>query len=259
MTKPVPADYFRPGKDSSELYRAIDVLIPKLTEDDFEKDEKARAVTLTEDGTEHAEQLLMEMGILTEGTLYDVANVHLVHHVNQALRAHKLFQKDTDYIVKDDKVVIIDEFTGRMMEGRRYSDGLHQALEAKEKVKIQNENQTLASITFQNYFRLYPTLAGMTGTAMTEAEEFEEIYGLQVVEIPTHRPIARKDADDEIYRTAKEKWVAIAEQLADCHERGQPALVGTVSIEKSEILSDLLKQKKFRTKFSMPSSMNAKH
>ncbi len=233
-----------PAEDSSELYRSIDALIPKLIEEDFEKDEKARAVTLTEEGTEHAEQLLMEMGILTEGTLYDVANVHLVHHVNQALRAHKLFQKDTDYIVKDDKVVIIDEFTGRMMEGRRYSDGLHQALEAKEKVKIQNENQTLASITFQNYFRLYPTLAGMTGTAMTEAEEFEEIYNLQVVEIPTHRPIARKDADDEIYRTANEKWIAISEQLEDCHKRGQPALVGTVSIEKSEILSDLLKKKK---------------
>ncbi|MCC9620844.1 preprotein translocase subunit SecA [Thalassospira sp. MA62] len=233
-----------PAEDSSELYRAIDALIPRLVEEDYEKDEKARAVTLTEDGTEHAEQLLMEMEILTEGTLYDVANVHLVHHVNQALRAHKLFQKDTDYIVKDDKVIIIDEFTGRMMEGRRYSDGLHQALEAKEKVKIQNENQTLASITFQNYFRLYPTLSGMTGTAMTEAEEFEEIYNLQVVEIPTHRPIARVDADDEIYRTANEKWVAISEQLEDCHKRGQPALVGTVSIEKSEILSDLLKKKK---------------
>tara|TARA_R110000868_G_scaffold97614_2_gene268501 strand:+ start:118782 stop:121493 length:2712 start_codon:yes stop_codon:yes gene_type:complete len=233
-----------PAEDSSELYRAIDVLIPKLGDDDYEKDEKARAVTLTEDGTENAERLLGEMGILTEGTLYDVANVHLVHHVNQALRAHKLFQRDTDYIVKDDKVVIIDEFTGRMMEGRRYSDGLHQALEAKEKVKIQNENQTLASITFQNFFRLYPTLAGMTGTAMTEAEEFEEIYKLQVIEIPTHRPIARKDADDEIYRTAREKWVAIAELLDDCHKRGQPALVGTVSIEKSEILSDLLKERK---------------
>lgn len=233
-----------PAEDSSELYRAIDALIPKLTEDDYEKDEKARAVTLTEDGTENAEQLLQQMGILTEGTLYDVANVHLVHHVNQALKAHKLFQKDTDYIVKDDKVVIIDEFTGRMMEGRRYSDGLHQALEAKEKVKIQNENQTLASITFQNYFRLYPTLAGMTGTAITEAEEFEEIYNLQVVEIPTHRPIARKDADDEIYRTAKEKWNAIADLLEDCHKRGQPALVGTVSIEKSEILGALLKERK---------------
>ncbi|MAZ35303.1 MAG: preprotein translocase subunit SecA, partial [Thalassospira sp.] len=233
-----------PAEDSSELYRAIDALIPKLTEDDYEKDEKARAVTLTEDGTENAEQLLQQMGILTEGTLYDVANVHLVHHVNQALKAHKLFQKDTDYIVKDDKVVIIDEFTGRMMEGRRYSDGLHQALEAKEKVKIQNENQTLASITFQNYFRLYPTLAGMTGTAITEAEEFEEIYNLQVVEIPTHRPVARKDADDEIYRTAKEKWNAIADLLEDCHKRGQPALVGTVSIEKSEILGALLKERK---------------
>ncbi|MDP2698879.1 preprotein translocase subunit SecA [Thalassospira sp.] len=233
-----------PAEDSSELYRAIDALIPKLADADYEKDEKARAVTLTEDGTEHAEQLLGEMGILTEGTLYDLGNVHLVHHVNQALRAHKLFQKDTDYIVKDGKVVIIDEFTGRMMEGRRYSDGLHQALEAKEHVTIQNENQTLASITFQNFFRLYPTLAGMTGTAMTEAEEFEEIYGLKVVEMPTHRDIARKDADDEIYRTANEKWNAIADLLAECHERGQPALVGTVSIEKSERLGALLKERK---------------
>ncbi|MFH1806438.1 MAG: preprotein translocase subunit SecA [Pseudomonadota bacterium] len=233
-----------PAEDSSELYRAIDALIPKLADADYEKDEKARAVTLTEDGTEHAEQLLGEMGILTEGTLYDLANVHLVHHVNQALRAHKLFQKDTDYIVKDGKVVIIDEFTGRMMEGRRYSDGLHQALEAKEHVTIQNENQTLASITFQNFFRLYPTLAGMTGTAMTEAEEFEEIYGLKVVEMPTHRDIARKDADDEIYRTANEKWNAIADLLAECHERGQPALVVTVSIEKSERLGALLKERK---------------
>ena len=233
-----------PAEDGSAMYMAVDQLIPKLVEADYEKDEKARAVTLTEEGTEHAEQLLGEMGILTEGTLYDIANIHLVHHTNQALRAHKLFQRDTDYIVKDGKVVIIDEFTGRMMEGRRYSDGLHQALEAKERVEVQNENQTLASITFQNYFRLYPKLAGMTGTAMTEAEEFEEIYGLRVVEIPTHRPIARKDFDDEIYRTAEEKWDAIADLLVEAHARQQPCLVGTVSIDKSEMLSALLKKRK---------------
>lgn len=233
-----------PAEDSSELYRVVDQVIPQLVDGDFEKDEKARAVTLTEAGTEHAETILREMEVLRQGTLYDLTNIHLVHHLNQALRAHKLFANDTDYIVKDDKVVIIDEFTGRMMEGRRYSDGLHQALEAKERVSIQTENQTLASITFQNYFRLYPTLAGMTGTALTEADEFEEIYSLQVVDIPTHRPVAREDFDDEIYRTAAEKWEAIAELVADCHQRGQPVLVGTVSIEKSELVSKLLKKKR---------------
>ncbi|MEW5730043.1 MAG: DEAD/DEAH box helicase, partial [Pseudomonadota bacterium] len=197
-----------PTEDNSELYRLVDAIMPSLTAEDFEKDEKVRAVTLTEQGVEHVEELLQQAGLL-KGNLYDVANVSLVHHVNQALRAHKLFTRDVDYIVKNDKVVIIDEFTGRMMEGRRFSEGLHQALEAKERVTIQNENQTLASITFQNLFRIYPKLAGMTGTAMTEAGEFQEIYGLEVVEIPTNVPVSRIDADDEVYRTAREKYEAI--------------------------------------------------
>ena len=234
-----------PTEDNSELYRLVDRIIPLLVEGDFEKDEKARAVTLTETGTEHAEQLLVEAGLMKEGgNLYDVANVSLVHHVNQALRAHKLFTKDVDYIVKADKVVIIDEFTGRMMEGRRYSEGLHQALEAKEGVTIQNENQTLASITFQNLFRLYPKLSGMTGTAMTEAGEFQEIYNLEVVDMPTNRPVSRIDSDDEVYRTAGEKFDAIVTLIQECQGRGQPVLVGTTSIEKSELLSELLKKKK---------------
>ncbi len=183
--------------------------------------------------------------MLEEGDLYDINNITTVHHVNQALRAHKLFQKDKDYIVKDSKVVIIDEFTGRMMEGRRYSDGLHQALEAKEHAHIQSENVTLASITFQNYFRLYKKLAGMTGTAMTEAAEFMDIYNLDVVEIPTNRPMIRIDHDDEVYRTLDEKQAAIVAQIADCHRRGQPVLVGTVSIEKSEELDAKLKDRKY--------------
>ena len=181
---------------------------------------------------------------MTTGSLYDIHNVSLVHHVNQALRAHKLFARDTDYIVKDDKIVIIDEFTGRMMEGRRYSEGLHQALEAKEVVTVQNENQTLASITFQNYFRLYPKLAGMTGTAMTELEEFSEIYKLEVIEIPTNEPVRREDTDDEVYRTTREKYDAILQNVLECRERQQPVLVGTVSIEKSEALSALFKKHK---------------
>ncbi len=242
------------AEDSSELYRRVDTLIPQLTEADYEKDEKQRAVTLTEDGQAHVEELLRSSGLLQEGALYDIQNVSLVHHTNQALRAHKLFQRDTDYIVKDDKVVIIDEFTGRMMEGRRYSDGLHQALEAKERVSIQNENQTLASITFQNYFRLYPKLAGMTGTAMTEAGEFMEIYGLDVVEMPTNRPMRRDDLDDEVYRTRREKYGAILEQIEDCYKRMQPVLVGTISIEKSEELADLLKKKKIKHNV-----LNARH
>ena len=233
-----------PAEDSSELYARINELIPSLDEDDYEKDEKARAVTFTEAGTERMEALLREAGLLTGDSLYDVANVSLVHHANQALRAHVLFQRDTDYIVKDGKVVIVDEFTGRMMEGRRYSEGLHQALEAKEHVTIQQENQTLASITFQNYFRLYPKLAGMTGTAMTEAGEFSEIYSLEVAEIPTNLPCIRDDFDDEVYRTAAEKDAAIVALIEDCRERGQPCLVGTVSIEKSEHLAALLKKKK---------------
>ncbi len=233
-----------PAEDSSELYNAINKLIPKLAPEDFEKDEKQRAVTLTESGTEKIESLLREVGLLKEGNLYDLPNVALVHHANQALRAHKLFARDTDYIVKDNRVIIIDEFTGRMQEGRRYSEGLHQALEAKEGVKVETENQTLASITFQNYFRLYPKLAGMTGTAMTEAGEFSEIYGLEVIEIPTNLPCVRDDMDDEVYRTAGEKYDAIIQQIADCHARKQPVLVGTISIEKSEHLAALLKKKK---------------
>ena len=233
-----------PTEDSSTLYAAVDKLIPKLADEDYEKDEKVRAVTFTEAGTEKIEQLLRQAGLLTEGDLYDIGNVSLVHHANQALRAHKLFARDTDYIVKDDKVIIIDEFTGRMMEGRRYSEGLHQALEAKEHVHIEHENQTLASITFQNYFRLYPKLAGMTGTAMTEAGEFSEIYGLEVVEVATNLPCIRDDMDDEVYRTTAEKDDAIINLIEDCRELQQPVLVGTVSIEKSEHLAAILKKKK---------------
>ena len=234
------------AEDSSELYRRVDALIPRLGEGDYEKDEKQKAVTLTEDGQTHMEEMLRQDGLLTEGGLYDLQNVSLVHHSNQSLKAHKSFTRDVDYIVKDDKIVIIDEFTGRMMEGRRYSDGLHQALEAKENVSIQNENQTLASITFQNYFRLYPTLAGMTGTAMTEAGEFGEIYSLEVIDMPTNRPMIREDMDDEVYRSEREKRDAILEQIRDCNKRKQPVLVGTVSIEKSEELSAMLKKHKVK-------------
>ncbi|HKW53462.1 MAG TPA: preprotein translocase subunit SecA, partial [Stellaceae bacterium] len=233
-----------PAEDSSELYRRVNQLIPNLAVEDYEKDEKQRAVTLTESGVEKIEAMLRETELITAGTLYDIHNVALVHHVNQALRAHKLFARDTDYIVKDDKVIIIDEFTGRMMEGRRYSEGLHQALEAKEGVHVQNENQTLASITFQNYFRLYPKLAGMTGTAMTEAAEFGDIYKLDVIEVPTNVPVIRADFDDEVYRTAREKYEATITQIIECQERKQPVLVGTVSIEKSEALATLLKKRK---------------
>jgi preprotein translocase subunit SecA len=233
-----------PAEDSSELYRTVDSFIPRLSEEDYEKDEKQRAVSLTESGAEKMQAWLAEAGLLKHPELYDIGNVTLVHHVNQALRAHRLFARDVDYLVRNNKVVIVDEFTGRMMEGRRYSDGLHQALEAKEKVTIQAENQTLASITFQNYFRLYPKLAGMTGTAATEASEFAEIYGLEVAEIPTHMPMIREDEDDEVYRTADEKYKAIVGSIAEAHERGQPMLVGTVSIEKSEHISSLLKKEK---------------
>ena len=229
-----------PTDDNSELYRQVNAIMPRLNPDDFEKDEKVRSVALTETGVEHVEVLLQEAGLL-EGALYDVGNVSFVHHVNQALRAHTLYTRDVDYLVKDDKVVLVDEFTGRMMEGRRYSEGLHQALEAKEGVHIQNENQTLASITFQNLFRMYPKLAGMTGTAMTEAGEFQEIYNLEVVEIPTNIPVSRIDADDEVYRTAREKYEAIVTLVKECSARQQPVLVGTTSIEKSELLAELLK------------------
>ena len=234
------------SEDSSELYNAIDKIIPELIEEDYEKDEKVKAVTLTDAGNEHIEDLLREAGLLTEGTLYEYTNISLVHHVNQALRAHKLFELDTDYIVHEGQVVIIDEFTGRMMEGRRFSEGLHQALEAKEGVEVESENQTLASITYQNYFRMYPKLAGMTGTAMTEAGEFEEIYKLESTEIPTNEPCIRDDQDDEVYRTSTEKHQAIIAMIKDCQIRKQPVLVGTVSIEKSEEISDLLKKDKIK-------------
>ena len=234
-----------PAEDRSELYTAIDKVIPELSEEHFEVDEKLRAATLTEEGNEFMEERLQAHAILPEGqSLYDPGSVSQVHHVNQALRAHKLFLRDRDYIVKQGRVVLIDEFTGRMMEGRRLSEGLHQAIEAKEGVAIQPENVTLASVTFQNYFRLYDKLAGMTGTAMTEAEEFHSIYGLDVIAVPTNEPVARADDDDLVYRTAGEKFDAIVEAIRDGQTRGQPILVGTTSIEKSETLAALLKQKK---------------
>ena len=233
-----------PAEDSSDLYRSVDKIIPNLVDSDFEIDEKARAVSLEDQGVEHAEELLRAAGIMEAGTLYDIENVALLHHMNQALRAHKLFLRDTQYVVKDDKVVIVDEFTGRMMEGRRFSEGQHQALEAKEGVTIQPENQTLASITFQNYFRLYDKLSGMTGTALTEADEFASIYKLEVIEVATNVDIIREDNDDEVYRTAQEKYASIVTLIEECRERAQPILVGTVSIEKSEVIADLLKKKK---------------
>ena len=229
-----------PLEDRADLYVAMDALTLKLGPEHFDLDEKQRQVSLNEAGNEYMEKLLADAGMMT-GSLYDIENVTIVHHVNQALKAHKLFQRDKDYIVKGGDVVIIDEFTGRMMPGRRYSEGLHQALEAKEHTEIQPENQTLASITFQNYFRLYKKLAGMTGTANTEANEFMDIYGLEVIEIPTNLNVSRADEDDEIYRTQKEKLAAIVTTIADAHRRGQPVLVGTTSIEKSEALSGLLK------------------
>ncbi|MES2985416.1 MAG: preprotein translocase subunit SecA [Pseudomonadota bacterium] len=234
-----------PTEDNSELYVQIDRYIPKLVAVDYELDEKSRNVTLNDEGVVHMEAMLAADGLLEAGSgLYDIENVAIVHHVTQALRAHMLFKRDTDYIVKDHKVIIIDEFTGRMMEGRRYSEGLHQALEAKEKATIQNENQTLASITFQNYFRLYPKLAGMTGTAMTEAGEFADIYKLEVIEIPTHVDVARKDEHDEIYRTSEERDKAVVALIKQAHARNQPVLVGTVSIEKSESFAARLKKEK---------------
>jgi len=230
-------------EDKTDLYISVDKLIPSLTKEDYELDEKTRSVSLTEVGNDHVETLLKEAGLL-DGDLYDTESVTLVHHVNQALRAHTLFKRDKDYIVKNDQVVIIDEFTGRMMEGRRYSEGQHQALEAKEGCTIQPENQTLASITFQNYFRLYGKLAGMTGTALTEADEFMDIYKLDVLDIPTHMPVTRLDDDDEVYRSAREKYEAIIELIKECREKKQPVLVGTTSIEKSELLADMLKKAK---------------
>ncbi|REC57858.1 preprotein translocase subunit SecA [Rhodosalinus sediminis] len=232
-----------PSQDRSELYQEIDRLIPELSDDHYTIDEKTRNVTFTDEGNEVLEEMLQARGLLPEGqSLYDPESTTVVHHVNQGLRAHKMFQKDKDYIVRDGQVVLIDEFTGRMMVGRRLSEGLHQAIEAKEGCEIQPENVTLASITFQNYFRLYEKLSGMTGTASTEAEEFAEIYGLGVVEVPTNEPIARVDEDDQVYRTAREKFQAIVEEIRAAHAKGQPVLVGTTSIEKSEALSEMLKK-----------------
>ncbi len=235
-----------PAEDSSDLYRQVDAVVKELVKDasTYDKDEKFRTVALTEPGSEQVEDMLRAAGIITEGNLYDIFNVSVVHHVQQSLRAHTLFTRDVDYIVRQDKVIIIDEFTGRMMEGRRYSDGLHQALEAKEHVEVQAENQTLASITFQNYFRLYPKLGGMTGTAMTEADEFAEIYKLDVIEIPTNVPCVRNDEDDEVYRSAAEKYEAVATLIEEARKTGQPVLVGTTSIEKSETISEILKKKR---------------
>jgi len=231
-----------PLDDRSEFYNTIDTFLPKLDKTDYDVDEKQRTVTLTEAGMEKIETLLRDAGQLKGDSLYDVENVSVVHHINQALRAHSLFTRDKDYIVRDGEVVIIDEFTGRMMQGRRYSEGLHQALEAKEHVQVQPENQTLASITFQNYFRMYEKLAGMTGTALTEADELFDIYKLEVVEIPTNVAVARLDEDDEVYRTQNEKYAAILAEIERANKRLQPVLVGTASIEKSEVLADYLKK-----------------
>ncbi|TIX34490.1 MAG: preprotein translocase subunit SecA, partial [Mesorhizobium sp.] len=216
-----------PLEDRSEMYNTIDAFMLKLEPADYEIDEKQKTSIFTEEGTEKLENLLRDAGLLKGESLYDVENVAIVHHVNNALKAHQLFQKDKDYIVRNGEIVIIDEFTGRMMPGRRYSEGLHQALEAKEHVAIQPENQTLASVTFQNYFRLYKKLAGMTGTALTEAEEFGNIYGLEVTEIPTNLPVVRVDEDDEVYRTVEEKYKAIVKEIKEAREKGQPTLVGT--------------------------------
>ncbi|MCP1471103.1 preprotein translocase subunit SecA [Sphingobium sp. OAS761] len=231
-----------PTDDKSELYVAVDAIVKQIAEDDYEKDEKQRSVTLTEDGTEKIERLLEDAGLLQGANLYDFENTAVVHHVNQALRANVMFRRDIDYIVKDGKVIIIDEFTGRMMDGRRWSDGLHQAVEAKESVQIEPENQTLASITFQNYFRMYPKLGGMTGTAATEATEFYEIYKMNVVTIPTNKPVQRIDEEDTFYKNLEDKFRGIARTIKEHQIKGQPVLVGTVSIEKSEMLSEFLNQ-----------------
>ncbi|MDV3456663.1 preprotein translocase subunit SecA [Sphingomonas sp. HF-S4] len=231
-----------PTDDRSELYMSVDAIVKQLVPVDYEKDEKQRTIVLTEDGTEKVERMLENAGLLQGANLYDFENTQVVHHLNQALRANVMFKRDIDYIVKDDKVVIIDEFTGRMMDGRRWSEGLHQAVEAKEGVNIEPENQTLASITFQNYFRMYPKLAGMTGTAATEAPEFFDIYKMNVVTIPTNLPVARVDEEDEFYKTTEEKFGAIAKKIREHASKGQPVLVGTVSIEKSELLSEFLKK-----------------
>ncbi|HEX5644069.1 MAG TPA: preprotein translocase subunit SecA, partial [Erythrobacter sp.] len=229
-----------PTEDKSELYVALDAVVKDIPEDWYEKDEKSRNIQLTEEGTDEIEKLLIAKGLLSTENLYDVENTQVVHHLDQALKANVMFKRDTDYIVKDDKVVIIDEFTGRMMDGRRWSNGLHQAVEAKEGVKIEPENQTMASITFQNYFRMYPKLSGMTGTAATEASEFWDIYKMNVVEIPTNVPVQRIDEEDEFYKNTTDKFQAIAKAIREKYDTGQPVLVGTVSIEKSELLSQFL-------------------
>lgn len=231
-----------PTDDKSELYIGVDAIVKQLSEEDYEKDEKQKTIVLTEDGTEKAERMLEAAGLLQGANLYDFENTQVVHHLNQALRANVMFKRDTDYIVKDGKVVIIDEFTGRMMDGRRWSDGLHQAVEAKEGVTIEPENQTMASITFQNYFRMYPKLAGMTGTAATEAAEFYDIYKMNVVTIPTNRPVHRVDEEDTFYKSTEDKFRGIARTIREHAQKGQPVLVGTVSIEKSELLSEFLRQ-----------------
>ena len=232
-----------PTDDKSELYFSVDKLVKTFVETDYELDEKQKSIVLTEEGTEKAERLLEDGGLIEGANLYDVMNTQVVHHLNQALKANKMFKRDIDYIVKDDKVIIIDEFTGRMMDGRRWSDGLHQAVEAKENVPIEPENQTLASITFQNFFRMYPKLSGMTGTALTEAPEFFDIYKMNVVSIPTNVDVLRVDEDDEFYKNITDKFAAIADEIAKRKEKGQPVLVGTVSIEKSEMLSEFLNER----------------
>ena len=234
------------SEDSSILYQSIDKFIPLLKKDDFELDEKQRTCNLTDQGINTIEEALRADNVIEDGSLFDVKNVSLLHHINQALRAHKLFKKNTHYMVKEDSVIIIDEFTGRAMEGRRFGEGQHQAIEAKEKITVQPENQTLASVTFQNYFRMYPKLSGMTGTALTEEGEFSEIYNLQVLEVPTNLKVARIDSNDEIYKTNKERDEAVISLIDDCQKSNQPVLVGTVSIEKSEILSKLLNEKKIK-------------
>jgi preprotein translocase subunit SecA len=233
-----------PTDDKSEMYISVDALVKQLQPDDYEKDEKQRSIVLTEDGTERVERMLEDAGLLQGANLYDFENTQVVHHVNQALRAIFMFRRDIDYIVKDGKVIIIDEFTGRMMDGRRWSDGLHQAVEAKEGVNIEPENQTLASITFQNYFRMYPKISGMTGTASTEAPEFYDIYKMNVVTIPTNLPVQRRDEEDLFYKSTEDKFKGIAKTIGEHAANGQPVLVGTVSIEKSELLSEFLKQEK---------------
>jgi Preprotein translocase subunit SecA (ATPase, RNA helicase) len=256
-----------PTEESTEIYIKANEIIPALKKQesdeqpgDYTVDEKMRQVYLTEAGHECVERLMLERGLMTEGTsLYDASNIRLMHYLNASLRGHVLFKKDVDYIVANNEVIIVDEFTGRIMPGRRWSEGLHQAIEAKEHVAINSENQTLASITFQNYFRLYNKLSGMTGTADTEAFELNKIYGLEVVVIPTHRPMIRKDMGDLVYLTTDEKYVAVADDIKSCVSRGQPVLVGTTSIENSERLSELLKNKVLSMKCLMPNSTNVKH